>query len=185
MPLILSKTGDAEKTEYLAELFDQTYIRDIIEREIKHKERTFWIPLPIFLPRQSVLWQIHKRYMTRLKAKERRSSQAIRLTPIFHNRGYNVAWESRSPEDDFPEIIIAKTRFKCHRVEWPILVCDSFFLRFLKFWGKIKKAWVTVCAFFMRLTLLLNMRVSFFERLWEWSFLIWECACFERRERTG
>lgn len=32
MPLILSKTGDAEKAEYLAELFDQTYIRDIIER---------------------------------------------------------------------------------------------------------------------------------------------------------
>lgn len=32
MPLILSKTGDAEKAEYLSELFDQTYIRDIIER---------------------------------------------------------------------------------------------------------------------------------------------------------
>lgn len=32
MPLILSKTGDAEKAEYLEELFDQTYIRDIIER---------------------------------------------------------------------------------------------------------------------------------------------------------
>lgn len=32
MPLILSKTGDAEKAEYLAELFDRTYIRDIIER---------------------------------------------------------------------------------------------------------------------------------------------------------
>jgi len=32
MPLILSKTGDVEKAEYLAELFDRTYLMDIIER---------------------------------------------------------------------------------------------------------------------------------------------------------
>ncbi len=32
MPLILSKSGDAEKAEYLIDLFNQTYFRDIIER---------------------------------------------------------------------------------------------------------------------------------------------------------
>lgn len=32
MPLILSKSGDVEKSEYLIELFNQTYFQDIVER---------------------------------------------------------------------------------------------------------------------------------------------------------
>ncbi len=32
LPLILSKKSDEEKTQYLKELFDQTYIKDIVER---------------------------------------------------------------------------------------------------------------------------------------------------------
>jgi uncharacterized protein len=32
MPLILSKSGDAEKSEYLIDLFNQTYFKDIVER---------------------------------------------------------------------------------------------------------------------------------------------------------
>lgn len=32
MPLILSKKNDEEKSQYLKELFEQTYIKDIVER---------------------------------------------------------------------------------------------------------------------------------------------------------
>lgn len=32
MPLILSKKTDEEKSKYLKDLFEQTYIKDIIER---------------------------------------------------------------------------------------------------------------------------------------------------------
>ena len=32
MPLVLSKQGDAEKREYLSELFSETYFKDIVER---------------------------------------------------------------------------------------------------------------------------------------------------------
>ena len=35
MPLILSKKNDEEKSQYLKELFEQTYIKDIVERNKK------------------------------------------------------------------------------------------------------------------------------------------------------
>lgn len=39
MPLVLSKKNDVEKTAYLKELFDQTYFKDIVERQqIKRKD---------------------------------------------------------------------------------------------------------------------------------------------------